>query len=138
MPWTESKTATSARFTWFACTTPGTPGGVDYDLWLGAAPQRPYNRARFHEYWYFFWDYSGGMISGWGVHLFDIVMWAMGSGIGSVRTVGGNYVLDDLRDTPDTSETVFQCPGYTFSYMVRHGSGWRPFGAMAQGGAFIG
>lgn len=114
------------------------PEGVDYNLWLGPAPERPYNKARFHEYWYFFWDYSGGMISGWGVHLFDIVMWAMGHDIRSVRTVGGKYVLDDLRDTPDTTETVFECPHYTLSYLVRHGSGWRPFGDMDHGIEFVG
>lgn len=114
------------------------PEGVDYDMWLGPAPERPYNRARFHEYWYMFWDYSGGMISGWGVHLFDIVNWAMDSPIRSVRTMGGNYVLDDLRDTPDTSESLFDCGEYLLSYVVRHGSGWRPFGDMDHGIEFVG
>jgi predicted dehydrogenase len=65
-------------------------------------------------------------------------MWAMGPDIKSVGAVGGNYVLDDLRDTPDTSETIFDCPGYTLSYMVRQASGWRPFGDMDHGIEFVG
>ncbi|MFA6241502.1 MAG: Gfo/Idh/MocA family oxidoreductase, partial [Candidatus Hydrogenedentales bacterium] len=37
------------------------PAGVDYDMWLGPAPKRPFNPKRFHGTWYFFWDYSGAM-----------------------------------------------------------------------------
>ncbi|MCA9437407.1 MAG: Gfo/Idh/MocA family oxidoreductase [Candidatus Omnitrophica bacterium] len=114
------------------------PDGVDYNMWLGPAPAKGFNPAHFHDYWYFFWDYSGGMVSGWGVHLFDIVQWAMGSDIRGVTTEGGNYVLDDLRDTPDTSVSVFDCPEYTLHYTVRHGNGWRPHGDMDHGIQFIG
>lgn len=52
------------------------PDGVDYDMWLGPAPKRPFNRNRFHGNWRHFWDYGGGLASDWGVHLVDIALWA--------------------------------------------------------------
>lgn len=52
------------------------PDGVDYDLWLGPAPERPFNKNRFHGTWRHFWDYGGGLMSDWGVHLLDMALWA--------------------------------------------------------------
>lgn len=100
------------------------PEGLDYDLWLGPAPKRPYNPNRFLVNFYFFLDYSGGMLTAWGVHLFDIVMWAMGPELRSALCAGGKYVHDDERDTPDTAEAVWDTPGYTFTYSMRHGNGF--------------
>lgn len=114
------------------------PPGVDYDMWLGPAPVRPFNPARFHGTWYFFWDYAGAMPSGWGVHLFDIVQWAMGHEISTVAAVGGTFALDDMRETPDTMQAVFNCPGYTLTYSMRHTNGWRTHGDMDHGIEFFG
>ena len=52
------------------------PSGVDYDLWLGPAPAKPFNPSRFHGSWRFFWDYGGGLMTDWGVHLIDMALWA--------------------------------------------------------------
>ncbi len=52
------------------------PEGVDYDLWLGPAPKRPFNPNRFHGTWRMFWDYGGGLMTDWGVHLIDMALWA--------------------------------------------------------------
>ena len=106
------------------------PEGVDYDLWLGPAPKRPFNPRRFDFSFYFFWDYSGGMLSAWGVHLFDVVMWAMGPTLLSVTTTGGKLVHKDMRDTPDTASVLFECPEYVFTYEMRHGNGNPPWGGM--------
>lgn len=100
------------------------PEGLDYDMWLGPAPKRPYNPNRFLVNFYFFLDYSGGMLTAWGVHLFDIVMWAMGHDMKRVSCIGGKYAHDDARDTPDTADVVFDTPGFTFSYSLRHGNGF--------------
>ncbi|HKL33742.1 MAG TPA: Gfo/Idh/MocA family oxidoreductase, partial [Tangfeifania sp.] len=51
------------------------PQGVDYDFWLGPAPDRPFNQNRFHGSWRHFWDYGGGLMSDWGVHLLDMGLW---------------------------------------------------------------
>jgi len=115
-----------------------TPPGVDYDMWLGPAPKRPFNPKRFHGTWYFFWDYSGAMISAWGMHLFDIVAWAMGPEIERVSTVGGKLTTNDMRETPDTAECIFQCPKHVLTYSMRHNTGWRPFGDMDHGIEFLG
>ena len=53
------------------------PSHVDYDRWLGPAPKRPFNPNRFHLLFRWFFDYAGGMMSDWGVHLNDIVLWAL-------------------------------------------------------------
>jgi len=114
------------------------PPGVDYDMWLGPAPKRRFNPARFHGTHYFFWDYGSGMVNDWGTHLFDVVLWAMGPEIKSVAMSGGKLVFDDARETPDTAAAVFECPGYTMVYTLRHGNGWQPHGNMDHGIQFFG
>lgn len=115
-----------------------TPPGLDYDQWLGPAPQRPFNPRHYDFYFYYFWDYSGGMVSAWGVHLLDIVVWAMGPAVKAVSTIGGKFVFQDARETPDTAAVVFDCPGYALTYEVRHGNGKPPWGRMDHGIEFYG
>src|SRR5579884_1921975 len=50
------------------------PPGVDYDMWLGPAPQRAFNPNRFHQNFRWFWDYAGGLMTDWGVHLLNVVL----------------------------------------------------------------
>lgn len=114
------------------------PAGVDYDSWLGPTPKRRFNRLRFHGTHYFFWEYGGGMMSEWAIHLFDVVAWAMGPQVNSVSSVGGNHVFKDDRQTPDTAVAAFDCPGYTMTYTMRHGNGWQPHGNMDHGIEFFG
>lgn len=54
------------------------PPELNYDFWLGPAPQRPYNVKRVHYNFRFFWDYSGGQMTNWGAHHIDIAHWGMG------------------------------------------------------------
>ena len=54
------------------------PAELDYDMWLGPAPARPYNKHRVHYYFRFFWDYSGGQMTNWGAHHLDITQWGLG------------------------------------------------------------
>jgi len=107
-------------------------------MWLGPAPKRPFNLARFHFTFYFHFDYSSGMVCAWGVHLFDVILWAMGYSIKSVAMPGGIYVLKDARDTPDTAHAVFDCGQYVLDYALCHTSGWRRFGEMDHGIEFVG
>jgi predicted dehydrogenase len=53
------------------------PQGVDYNMWLGPAPKRPFNQNRFHFNFRWFWDYAGGLMTDWGVHEIDIALYAM-------------------------------------------------------------
>jgi len=100
------------------------PSHVDYDRWLGPAPKRPFNPNRFHLLFRWFADYAGGMMSDWGVHLNDIVLWALDAkGPQSVTTSGGIFTSDDNRDTPDTMQVVYDFPGCTLTYSMRKGNG---------------
>jgi predicted dehydrogenase len=93
------------------------PPGVDYDMWLGPAPERPFNPNRFHFNFRWFWDYAGGLMTDWGVHLLNICLWAMGREAPlRVTCLGGKYVADDNSETPDTQVAVYDFPGYTLVF----------------------
>ena len=65
-----------------------------------------------------------GMMSDWGVHLNDIVLWALDAkGPKSVYTTGGIFTSDDNRDTPDTMQVVYEFPECTLTYSMRKGNG---------------
>jgi predicted dehydrogenase len=114
------------------------PPGVDYDLWLGPAPKRPFNPNRFHWNYVYYWDYAGGMITGWGVHHIDIVHWALGQDAPlAVAASGGNYVLTDSRETPDTLDAFFDYPSFTLQASFYHANA-RPIEGRDYGIAFYG
>jgi predicted dehydrogenase len=114
------------------------PAHIDYDRWLGPAPTRPYNSNRCHLLFRWFFDYAGGMMSDWGVHLNDIVLWALDAkGPQSVSTTGGIYTTDDDRDTPDTLQVVYEFPGCTLTYSMRKGNGL-PYNGHKYGILFCG
>ena len=54
------------------------PPGVDYNLWLGPAPERPFNPNRFHYNWHWFWDYGNGDLGNQGIHQMDLARWGLG------------------------------------------------------------
>ncbi len=102
------------------------PPGLDYDMWLGPAPQRPYNphRALYHFRW--FWDYSGGQMTNLGAHEIDIVQWYMGvKGPSAVSSSGGRFALEDNGETPDTQDALFEYPGFTAECSIREASAGR-------------
>ncbi|WP_240907426.1 Gfo/Idh/MocA family protein [Paludisphaera rhizosphaerae] len=102
------------------------PPYVDYDRWLGPAPSRRFNPNRFHLLFRWFSDYAGGMMSDWGVHLNDIVLWALDAkGPNSVYATGGIETTDDDRDTPDTLQVVYEFPTATLTYSMRKGNGYK-------------
>ena len=88
------------------------PESIDYDLWLGPAPEVPYvGRVVNRKGWYFVSDYSkSGWIAGYGVHDLDIAQWGIGQDrTGPVRIVGrGNYPRGGLFDTILTYDIEFQ------------------------------
>ena len=90
------------------------PDTIDYDLWQGPAPLRPYNSAVVNRTgWYFISDYSqSGWIAGFGVHDLDIAQWAIGMGrTGPVEIEGrGVFPADGLYDTVLTYELNFTYP----------------------------
>lgn len=86
------------------------PDGLDWDLWLGPAPKIPYNPAR--RNFRAFWDYAGGELTNWCVHLLDVVHWATGADMPlTVTSSGGKWFYDDCRDCADTQEVIWEYPG---------------------------
>ena len=105
------------------------PPGLDWDMYLGPAPKVPFNPNRFTWNFRWFWDYAGGMMTDWGVHLIDIVQWAMDSPAPTaVSASGGKFQLKDNRETPDTILSVYEYPGYVMTYENRSGNGYTPDG----------
>lgn len=73
------------------------PAGVDYDMWLGPAPKRPFNRNRFHFTFRWFWDYAGGLMTDWGVHLLDYALYGMNvTAPKSIMASGGKFLEFNL------------------------------------------
>jgi len=96
------------------------PNDLDYDMWLGPAPKRPYNphHSLYHFRW--FWDYSGGQMTNLGAHEIDIVHWAMQvKGPAAVSSSGGRFALKDDGETPDTQDALFEYPGFTSLFSLR-------------------
>jgi predicted dehydrogenase len=90
------------------------PSGVDYDMWLGPAPKRPFNRNRFHFTFRWFWDYAGGLMTDWGVHLLDYALLGMNVYTpNAVISSGGKYAFpDDPMETPDTQQAIYEFDGF--------------------------
>jgi predicted dehydrogenase len=99
------------------------PRELDWDLWLGPAPKRRYNplRAIYHFRW--FWDYSGGQMTNLGQHALDIVHWNLGvAAPRAVTSAGGRFCLQDIGETPDTQDVLFEYPGFTAVWSHREAS----------------
>jgi predicted dehydrogenase len=90
------------------------PAGVNYAAWLGPAKTVPFNSSRFHFNFRWFWDYAGGLMTDWGVHLLDYGLLGMKSPVPkSVSALGGRFAYPDLfEETPDTLTTLYEFDGF--------------------------
>jgi len=115
------------------------PDGVDYDMWLGPAPKRPFNPNRFHFNFRWFWDYAGGLMTDWGVHILDFALYGMKAGWPkSVMAIGGKFAYpDDASETPDTLQAVYEYDGFTMLWEHATGIDLGPY-RRTHGVAFIG
>lgn len=86
------------------------PAGVDYDMWLGPAKKRPFNGSRFHFNFRWFWDYAGGLMTDWGVHLLDYGLLGMKAPVPkTVVSLGGKFAYPELaEETPDTLTALYE------------------------------
>jgi len=103
------------------------PPGLDYDMWLGPAPKRPYNpnRSLYHFRW--FWDYSGGQMTNLGQHSLDLVHFYLGATAPkSVYSSGGRFHLKDNCEVPDTQDTVVEYPGFNAVCQYRECAAGKP------------
>ena len=85
------------------------PDGVDYDIWLGPAPKRPFNPNRFHYNWHWNWDYGTGDLGNQGIHQMDLARWALDKNElpSAVLSLGGRFGYIDQGETPNTMLSWF-------------------------------
>ena len=95
------------------------PDGVDYDMWLGPAPKRPFNSRRFHGNWRWFFDYGSGDLGNDGVHRLDFARWALSAAVEAqgeapltiptkISALGGKWYFDDMQEWPDTYQLNYE------------------------------
>jgi predicted dehydrogenase len=109
-------------------------------MWLGPAPKRPFNENRWGVHpemgekkpfpWFrYFWDYAGGMMTDWGVHLLDIMHFAMDEPLPkSITALGGKWWVTDNRDTPDTLMVTYEYPqNFVATFEAMGGTGQSPY-----------
>src|SRR5665811_1230455 len=87
-------------------------------MWLGPAKHRPFNPNRFHYNFRYFWDYAGGLMSDWGVHLLDYAMLGMKANLPKeIYTAGGKFAYPtDAMETPDTLLVSYVYDDFTISW----------------------
>ena len=102
------------------------PAGVNYDLWLGPAPDRGFTKNRFHYTWHWFWDTGNGDIGNQGIHEMDTARWGLGVGFPTkVAAIGGHVMFDDDQETPNVLNAAFEFaspngPRRLMEFEVRH------------------
>ena len=115
------------------------PDYVDYDMWLGPAPKRPFNLNRFHYNFRWWWDYAGGAMTDWGVHLLDFALYAMDAGMPDNISPGGGifYHKEGAIETPDIQQAVYAYPNHTMIWESGLNPGIGPY-QRGHGVAYIG
>ena len=84
------------------------PPGINWDMFLGPAPMRPFSQNRFHYNWHWFWDTGNGDIGNQGIHEMDKARWGLNRGLPNhVVSTGGKFVYEDDQETPNTQLATF-------------------------------
>jgi predicted dehydrogenase len=102
------------------------PKELNWDMWLGPAPQRAWNpnRGIYHFRW--IWDYAGGQMTNLGQHSLDVVHWFTGvTAPKSVYSSGGRFFLKDNMETPDVQDTIIEYPGFNAVIQYREATAGR-------------
>ena len=102
------------------------PTPEEWDKWLGPAPKVPYDKNRMFYRFRWFYNYSGGQVTNFGVHYMDILRWCLGKDAPlAVTAMGGKYAVQDNREVPDTAEILWDFGGtmVTFSQINCNAAG---------------
>lgn len=114
------------------------PAGVDYAMWQGPAPDRPFYANRFHYNWHWFWNWGTGELGNNGIHGVDVARWGLGDDAPlRVTSGGGKYVFDDDQEVPDTQIVTWEFPSTSLVWEHRmwssHGEEGSSFGIAFYG-----
>lgn len=87
------------------------PPGIDYAMWQGPAPDRPFIKNHFHYNWHWFWNWGTGELGNNGIHGVDVARWGLGVNAPTAVTAGGGkFVFDDDQEVPDTQVVTWEFP----------------------------
>lgn len=87
------------------------PAGLDYDLWTGPAPKRPFTENLVHYNWHWHWDYGNGDVGNQGIHETDLCMWGLDVGLPTkITSMGGKFLWDDCKEVPEVLTSVYKYP----------------------------
>ena len=113
---------------------------VDYDLWTGPAPKRPFNRNRFHYNWHWHWDTGNGDTGNQGPHQFDIARWGLAKQEHPVRAsaTGGYFGPESSQETPDIHTSLFEYADGTVLEFATRGQDTNDEGTQKIGNLFYG
>ena len=98
------------------------PDGLNWDVWQGPAPARPFSKNYVHYNWHWFWNYGNGDIGNQGIHETDLCMWGLDVGLPEeITSAGGKFLWNDCRETPETLTSVYKYPkeGKVIQFEVR-------------------
>jgi predicted dehydrogenase len=88
------------------------PSTLDYDMWVGPGKFRPYSRRHVHYNWHWTWDFGNGEIGNQGIHETDMLQWGLDVGMPTkITSLGGRYLWDDYRETPELQTTLMEFDG---------------------------
>lgn len=101
-----------------------TPKGLDYDLWCGPAPMRPFSRNLVHYNWHWHWNYGNGDVGNQGIHETDLCMWGLGLEHlpERITSMGGKFLWDDCKEVPEVQTSIYHYPKEKkiIQFEVRH------------------
>ncbi len=88
------------------------PKDLDYALWQGPAPAKPFRSNYLHYNWHWFWHWGNGELGNNGIHMIDLCRWGLGVDYPTrVVSSGGRYRYEDDQETPDTHQVAFEFDG---------------------------
>lgn len=108
------------------------PKHVNYDLWLGPAPYRPFHESHFHFNWRYWWDFGGGQLGDFGCHYMDLPFWALELKAPTTVAAKGEKAHDGDNECPGKMQVDYQFPargGYPAVHLTWYHGGWMPEGA---------
>uniref|UniRef100_UPI003217DC08 Gfo/Idh/MocA family protein n=1 Tax=uncultured Draconibacterium sp. TaxID=1573823 RepID=UPI003217DC08 len=87
------------------------PEGLDYDLWTGPAPKRPFTENLVHYNWHWHWDYGNGDVGNQGIHETDLCMWGLDVGLPTrITSMGGKFLWNDCKEVPEVLTSIYHYP----------------------------
>lgn len=120
------------------------PDGVDYDMWIGPAPVKPFNVNRFHGRWRWFYDYGTGDLGNDGVHRLDMAVALLNAACraqgdpevgmpSKISAHGGKWYFDDAQEFPDTLQATFEYGSGALSKLLTYEMRvWAPYHYLGQ------